>query len=160
MPHFLADFLQPVLLPTKNILAAHPELAHPISHSDEWLVMGLSVAISLVGIGVAFVMYLSRNQVPAAEPAKPGLVWLAQGKFFLDEIYGVLVVKPLNIIGHVFSILIDLLMVNLFVEGVAILARFSGSKLRYTQRGLVSGYAFLMVLSVLIFTVVFVLKLV
>jgi hypothetical protein len=51
-------------------------------------------------------------------------------------------------------------MVNLFVEGVAILARFSGSKLRYTQRGLVSGYAFLMVLSVLIFTVVFVLKLV
>lgn len=154
-PHILGDFLAPVLLPTQQIQSSH-SLLHTISHSEEWMVMGLSVFISLIGIGVAYNMYLGKKMVPSEEAPKPGLVWLAQGKLFFDEIYNAVVVQPIKMIANFFSILVDLLMINLFVECVGIAARFASSGLRVLQAGRVSGYAFLMVLSIVVFAVLFV----
>ncbi len=160
MPHMLHEFLKPVLLPTEQLATVHPELHHAISHSDEWLVMGVSVVVSLVGIGVAYSMYLSKKMVPDFEPATNPLIKLTNGKFFFDEIYNAIIVKPLTLIASLFSVLVDLLMINLFVEGLGIFTRFAGSSLKSTQAGRVSGYAFLMVCSILLFALVFIFKIV
>jgi len=160
MPHILHEFLKPVLLPTEKLATVHPELHHAISHSDEWLVMGVSVVVSLIGIGVASSMYLSKKQVPDFEPATNPLIKLTNGKFFFDEIYNAIIVKPLTLIANIFSVMVDLLMINLFVEGLGIFTRFAGSSLKSTQAGRVSGYAFLMVCSILLFALVFIFKIV
>jgi len=158
MPHYLNDFLQPVLAPSNAVASLHPNLHPVISHSEEWIVMGVSVVVSLIGIGVAWSMYFSRKLVPDFEPETNPLVKLTNGKFFFDQIYNAVIVKPITLIANIFSVLVDLLMINLLVEGFGILSRFAGSTLKLTQAGRVSGYAFLMVCSILLFALIFIFK--
>jgi len=120
--------------------------------------MAVSVFASLVGIGVAFSLYISKKQVPDFETPSNPLVRITNGKFFFDEIYDAVIVKPLRLIANLFSVLVDLLFINLLVEGLGIFARFSGSTLKASQSGRVSAYAFIMVCSILLFAVVFIFK--
>lgn len=156
-PHFLGDFLAPVLKPTMQILAVQGN-GHTISHNDEWLVMGLSVAVALVGIGFAYAKFLSGKSVPDSEPASGGIAKIFEGKFFIDEIYDLLIVKPIVFVGNLFTVLVDILMINLLVEGVAALTLGVGSLFRKTQTGRVSSYAYLMVGTMVIFALILFLK--
>ena len=151
-PHLLGDFLAPVLQPAQAFSAAH-SLTHPISHADEWLVMGISVAISMIGIGVAYSMYISKKLVPVVEEPIGFLHKLTANKFYFDELYDAVIVKPINLISSIFAILIDILFINLFVEGIGILTKGISTLLKTTQSGRASGYAFLMFCSILAFAV-------
>lgn len=153
-PHLLADFLSPVLEPGSR-LVTNFNLGHSLSHTDEWMVMGISVIISLLGIAVAWLMYISKKTVPSFEAPSGILHRLTEGKFFLDEIYDWVVVKPVNLIAGLFSVLVDLLMVNLIVEGIGMMSRGLSMGLRTSQGGRVSGYLFIMFFSILIFAVYF-----
>lgn len=157
MPHVLGDFLAPVLNPTEQILST-TGLAHKLSHSEEWLAMGLSVLVALVGIGVAARMYLVQKQVPSDSIPAAGLTKILAGKFYIDEIYDNLIVKPVVFIGNLFSVLVDILMVNLFVELVASASQGIGGLLRRTQSGRVGGYVVLMMGSILVFALFFFFK--
>jgi NADH-quinone oxidoreductase subunit L len=159
MPHFLAEFLQPVLLPGQ-VMAQLANTAHKVSHQDEWLVMGISVAVSLAGIITAWVMYMSKKSVPSeAAPGNP-LVRLLAGKFYFDEVYDLLIVKPISLMASLFSVLVDLLMINLLVEGIGAFGRMSAGLLRYTQNGRVSAYAFSMLVFLLVFALAFIFRIV
>jgi hypothetical protein len=68
------------------------------------------------------------------------------------------IVRPLGLIASLFSVLIDLLVVNLFVEGIAMLSRGFSMGLKTSQGGRVSGYLFIMFCSILIFAVYFLAK--
>jgi NADH-quinone oxidoreductase subunit L len=156
-PHLLGDFLAPVLQPAVNFSNSH-SLTHAISHSDEWLVMGISVVVSLVGIAVAYSLYISKNLVPASEEPIGFLHKLTSNKFYFDEIYDAVVVKPINLISGIFAILIDILFINLFVEGIGILIKGISTLLKSTQAGKATGYAFLMFCSILAFAVFYLIK--
>ena len=156
-PHLLGDFLGPVLQPAVNFSNSH-SLTHAISHSDEWLVMGISVVVSLVGIGVAYSLYISKNLVPASEEPTGFLHKLTSNKFYFDEIYDAVIVKPINLISGIFAILIDILFINLFVEGIGILTKGISTALKSTQAGRATGYAFLMFCSILAFAVFYLIK--
>lgn len=156
-PHLLGDFLQPVLLPGQ-LMSQFAKTTHAISHQDEWLVMGVSVAVSLAGIMVAWVMYLSRKTVPADQtPANPLHRLLAE-RFYLDELYNLVIVKPIGLISSIFSVLVDLLMINLLVEGAGAFSRMTAGLIRFTQNGRVSAYVFSMLLSLVIFALLFLFK--
>ena len=156
-PHLLGDFLGPVLQPAVNFANSH-SLKHAISHSDEWLVMGISVVVSLVGIGVAYSLYISKNLVPASEEPTGFLHKLTSNKFYFDEIYDAVIVKPINLMSGIFAILIDILFINLFVEGIGILTKGISTALKSTQAGRATGYAFLMFCSILAFAVFYLIK--
>ncbi len=156
-PHLLGDFLGPVLQPAVNFSNSH-SLTHAISHSDEWLVMGISVVVSLVGIGLAYSLYISKNLVPASEEPTGFLHKLTSNKFYFDEIYDAVIVKPINLISGIFAILIDILFINLFVEGIGILTKGISTALKSTQTGRATGYAFLMFCSILAFAVFYLIK--
>jgi NADH-quinone oxidoreductase subunit L len=156
-PHFLSEFLSPVLEPGSRI-TANFQLGHSLSHSEEWMVMGISVLISLLGIGVAWFRYISSKAVPSAEPSGGFIQRITEGRFYLDELYYMVIVRPLGLIASLFSVLIDLLVVNLFVEGIAMLSRGFSMGLKTSQGGRVSGYLFIMFCSILIFAVYFLAK--
>ena len=157
MPNYLAEFLQPVLLPGQS-MAAIAKTTHKISHSEEWMVMGISVLVSLAGIIFAWLMYLSGKAVPSDEAPVNPIHKLVSSKFYFDEIYEALILKPIALIANLFSVLIDLLFVNLIVEGFGALARFAGGSLRLTQAGRVSGYALIMLISIVVFALAFIFR--
>jgi len=156
-PHLLADFLQPVLVPGQ-LMAQFAKTSHTISHQDEWLVMGVSVAVSLAGIVVAWAMYLSKKMVPAEQASSNPLLRVFAGKFYLDELYDLIIVKPIGLISSIFSVLVDLLMINLLVEGAGAFSRMTAGLVRFTQNGRVSAYVFSMLVILVIFALLFLFK--
>lgn len=156
-PHYLHDFLAPVLQPAIGFTQTHG-LQHAVSHSDEWIVMGLSVLISLIGIGVAYSMYLSKSAVPEPDGGEAGILRVLRGKFFIDEIYHAIIVRPINFVAALFSVLVDILMVNLLVESIALITKELAGGLRLTQGGKASGYLFFLFAGVLVFVLYFALN--
>jgi NADH-quinone oxidoreductase subunit L len=116
-------------------------------HHANVLLMLASSVFALGGIGVAWWMYV-RNPGAAKEVALalPAPYELSRNKFYLDEIYDALVVKPLAGFAQVLRIL-DLYVIDGLVDLAGQVPRFVGLLIRPIQNGLVQFYALLMVLG-------------
>ncbi|MDD5424249.1 MAG: NADH-quinone oxidoreductase subunit L [Candidatus Omnitrophica bacterium] len=62
----------------------------------EFLTMGVSIAISLTGIGAAYVFYILDNKLlPASLRSRFAFLYkLVSNKYYVDEIYGALIIRP------------------------------------------------------------------
>jgi len=80
-------FLAPV------VGASSPESTIP---HLEWILSGAAVLVALIGWYIADLFYRQKPERPAAlAAAMPGAYKLVANKYYVDEIYGALVVKPL-----------------------------------------------------------------
>jgi NADH-quinone oxidoreductase subunit L len=164
-------FLEPVF---ENPAALAPR---EFGHSVEMELMGLSVAIALVGILVAYLAYVRRPLTPERAAAPPGPArTILLNKYYVDELYDALFVNRTKDLGNALAAF-DLGAVDGGVNGVGWLTRMSaelsrlwdtwvidglvnasafGVKLmsypaRVIQTGLVQTYAFFITLGVLVF---------
>lgn len=141
----LGAFLAPVI-------SAHGE--HTVSHSTEYMLMGLSTGLVLLVI--IFAWFRFRNYKP--EEAG-GLGKVLENKWYVDELYEKIIVKPLHKTGAFFSSVIDRSVIDDMVNGVGRLVQYGSRQLRLLQSGQVGSYVLLMVFSmVLIFVIQFFLK--
>jgi len=92
----LEGWLEPVMEPGLRIA----RLVMP-EGSTEYLLVGAAVAIGAVGLLLGFRATLSRPTLPAKEaPADTGLALLLNRKYFVDELYDGLFVRPLGWISR------------------------------------------------------------
>lgn len=70
---------------------------HEAHHLDgtAYMLMGVATVGALIGIGIAYSMYISKKQVPEADDRVQGLHKVLANKFYLDEIYMAVIVKPI-----------------------------------------------------------------
>src|SRR5438132_7959022 len=66
--HF-AKFMDPVIARHAEVIAAVPEATQ---RNTEWALMGVSVLVALVGIGLAWYFYLRKPALPGALAEKSG----------------------------------------------------------------------------------------
>ena len=80
-----------------------------VSSSLEGRLMLVSTAIAFVGIGLAKMFFGGGVREPARRfvAALPRLVAAVRGKFFVDEIYDWLVVRPLHGLARGFFVAVD-----------------------------------------------------
>jgi NADH-quinone oxidoreductase subunit L len=151
--HWLEHFLEPVFAPSVSILH-HTELAA----STEYALMGASVAGALAALAYAYVKYVKNNHVPVADgEERPGPVSLSYHKFYIDEIYDFLIRKPLDALSVFFYKVVDLLVIDGFINGLGKLSVKSSKGVRLLQTGNVGFYIFMMVagiIAILIFSLV------
>jgi NADH-quinone oxidoreductase subunit L len=106
-----------------------------------WVAMGLSAAISILGIGLAFVLHLKdRAKGDALARQFAGVANLFERKYFIDELYNRLLVGPLRAIAY----LLDALeyVWDGLASLVAMVPQTAGGAIRLTmQRGYLQGYA-------------------
>jgi NADH-quinone oxidoreductase subunit L len=135
--HRLESWLEPVLASAQ---AAMPlEMPHG---RTEWLLIGAAVTIAVVGLLLGWRRTLARHiPAAAAAPADTGFARVLFRKYFIDEIYDALIVRPLVAISRfvlwkgVDQGLID----GVGANGSASLARglgWLGSRLQSGQVGL------------------------
>jgi NADH-quinone oxidoreductase subunit L len=128
----------------------HEAGLHLHQHDLNWTLLAISAAVSLAGIGLAYVVYV-RN--PAAEGRfaadYPGLYRLSQNRFYLDELYKAIVVLPAAALANVSSFF-DML-VDGIVDLVGLLPSWLGAALRPIQNGLLQFYALAMILGLTVF---------
>jgi NADH-quinone oxidoreductase subunit L len=67
----------------------------------EWMLMGVSTLIALLGIGLATYIWLKNPRVAARlEGRFPGLYRLLLNKYYVDEFYDVTLVQPVKIVAE------------------------------------------------------------
>jgi hypothetical protein len=119
-----------------------PTLSHE-SAGLEWGLMAVATVVSAGGIGLAWRLY-GRGVSEAAKGAAerlPRLHKVVLNKYYVDEIYDFLVVRPLRAIAFVFWKVVDALLIDLvLVRGSALVVDLFGRLTRYFQNGDVQRY--------------------
>ena len=106
------------------------------------LPLTLSLLSALIGIGVAAALYLYNRPSPETliRWTKP-LYKLLKGKYYVDEIYEWLVVKPVRGLAVLSFKLFDRVLIDGTVNALAWISAAFGGALRKLQTGAVSTYA-------------------
>lgn len=130
----------------------------PEEHWLEWLLMGIALTISVAGIGLAALLYrggISKTAEKLKESLRPvyALLW---NKYYVDELYHLVFVRPTQIVARVLWKIADALVIDggLTKVGPAVVGA-AGSLLRRAQNGDVQRYLIVVMLgaaSVLFFS--------
>ncbi|NDY41469.1 NADH-quinone oxidoreductase subunit L [Dissulfurirhabdus thermomarina] len=150
VPNLLEHFLEPVFEHSAEIVAIAGHPAH-YSHGTEWGLMGLSVLVAVLGFLLAFFIYRVRFEtLPARLAATFSLPYkLVYNKYYVDEIYEALVVKPVYYLSMVLWKVADVVLIDgLCVNGSAWAVRWTSSLVRRVQNGYLQTYAAFMALGV------------
>jgi NADH-quinone oxidoreductase subunit L len=147
--HYLADFLAPIFTYSRRILPAafntEPE------HSTELMLMGISVAVAIVGIVLAYVMYVARAQRPAEDDAQRSAPEnLVYHKYYIDELYDNLIVKPVMALSTGLYKFVENGIIDPIANGVGRVTLAGGQLLRAVQTGSVETYLILMVIGIVL----------
>jgi NADH-quinone oxidoreductase subunit L len=151
IPNYFEHWLEPVFELATEYSHTY---AHQVGHHSlvlEWGLMGLSVVIALVGIAIAFTLYVTNKDLPGKFTATfPALHRAVYNKWYIDELYDFLFVNPCKAFGQFLWKGFDVIVVDGIVNGVAnVVMGFSGI-FRYMQSGYVYNYAFSMALGVVV----------
>jgi NADH-quinone oxidoreductase subunit L len=111
------------------------------------MLMGISVAIALVAVLVAINRYSKKPELTEAE----GFGKVLANKWYVDELYDTIIVKPIEWLGNFFKNIIEKLGIDGAVNGVGKLVHYSARQLRLVQNGLVGNYIMIMILAIVVF---------
>ena len=115
----------------------------PIKEAEDITLMGFSVAAGVMGILVAYVMYVAKPALANSVAANmKGLYTLVYNKYFVDEVYDRMLVKP--VVGGSRMLLwraADVGLIDGIANGIGSRARDIGGILRLLQSGNIRSYA-------------------
>lgn len=142
----LGEFLSPVIAIHKS--------ENPVSHSTEYLLMGLSTALVAGMIIFAWIKFKNYQRTE-----EKGLGKVLENKWYVDELYDKVIVNPLHQFGGFLKNIIDNKVIDGVVNGVGRVVNYGSRQLRLLQSGQIGNYVLLMVVSmVLIFVLQFFLR--
>jgi NADH-quinone oxidoreductase subunit L len=137
--NWLGHFLHPVF-------AGGEPVAESISSSTEWMLMGISTVLALTMVLYALSRFSKKPEL--GEPT--GFAKWMRDKFYVDEIYDALIVRPINALADFFNRVIERSVIDGLVNGTGRLVQYGSRQLRYLQSGQVGGYVLLMVIGIVI----------
>ena len=135
----LTTFLSPVIP-----VSSHAE----VSHSTEILLMVLTTVVAVVAILIAWARYKTYKE---EQPTPFGKI--LQNKWYVDEIYDNIFVRPINQLGVIANKYFERSGIDALVNGVGKLVNYGSRQMRWLQSGQVGSYVLLMVISMLLFFV-------
>ncbi len=125
-----------------------PVLFHPTEHEVsvgmEWALMVIAVIVAAAGILLARRLYGGDDGVErerAFAGRSPALYRLLANKYYVDEIYDALIVKPLAALSRFFWKVIDTYVIDGTINFGAFLTELTGDVGRFTTTGNVRSYA-------------------
>jgi NADH-quinone oxidoreductase subunit L len=158
-PHLLGganhfnDFLAPVLSTASQTATAAAESSGGAPELLQAL-LGAPVIAGLLGFLLAWWLYVRSPQTPKKIAASLSAPYrLLRGKYFVDELYAALIVRPLvwisdKALWHA----VDEGVIDGTVNGVARVSRQSGDRLRYIGSGNARSYATWILIGAVIIT--------
>jgi NADH-quinone oxidoreductase subunit L len=140
--HKLSGFLAPVFAKSQEKMAEHA-----ISHSTEWILMGASTLLIIVMI----VFAIRKFSHYADKGEETGIGKVLENKWYVDEFYNAVIVKPMMATGSFFTTTIEKSGIDKLVNGVGKSVLYLSRQFRLLQSGNVGNYIMVMVLSIAVF---------
>ncbi len=148
----LKEYLAPVFAGSAPFVHEHEHL----SHNTEWLLMALSSVLVIITIFLARAWY--RNYEDNGVP-RTGIAKVLENKWYVDELYDAIIVKPLMMLSRFFEEAIEKSGIDRLVNGVGRGVHWGSQQARLLQNGQVGFYIFAMVIGmVVLFVIGFLLK--
>lgn len=135
------SFLSPVIGGGHHGMADGGDLHH-VSNSLMFSMMGISTGIATVGILLAYLMYIKQPDLPAKVVGKFKLIYtIIYNKYYVDEIYDATIVKPTVKTSFILWKIVDVKIIDGFVNAVARIVELNSEVLKLFQTGYVRNYA-------------------
>lgn len=148
--HGLNNFLAPVFETSRELLTQHH-----VSHTAELILIGIVVALTLLVIYFAYNLYIRKKKQPAPEGITLNTFHrLVYHKYYVDEAYEKLILKPLNFLSKALDAVIEKLLIDRIVNGSGRVVTWGSKTIRLVQTGNTGFYIFAMVISIIILLVV------
>jgi NADH-quinone oxidoreductase subunit L len=135
----------------------HNEVMEHLEHVP--LIVELSpLIVGLLGIGLAYLMYIANPLLPVrlSERFRPVYLFLLN-KWYFDELYDAILVRPLVRVARMFWQVGDATMIDGVPNGLAALAGDGSRQVVKIQTGSLAVYAFVMLIGVVVLIGVFML---
>jgi NADH-quinone oxidoreductase subunit L len=130
---WLNHYLAPVL--------PHKEHAEHALGTTEYILMGIAVLGGIVGIGIAYAKYIKKSEIPQDDAQITGFHKVLYNKYYVDEIYESLFVKPINALSRFFRDTVETLL-SAFVYGFGKVTEAIGNQGKTLQNGSIGRYLF------------------
>lgn len=149
--HSLANFLAPLFAASQQL---NPDaFGHHMDHATEYMLMGVSVVVALIAALIAYVIYVSKKTVPAAEGTETGLHKVVYHKYYIDELYDTIIVKPVMGLSSGLYRFVEKGIIDPVVNGFGRVTMGGGRGLRVLQSGAIGSYLLTMVLGIILILV-------
>ncbi|HKV91612.1 MAG TPA: NADH-quinone oxidoreductase subunit L [Candidatus Angelobacter sp.] len=150
--HFLAPVMESgpttsgqatVPVTENDTISTHAGPPSEENAGQEWLLASTSVAAAVIGLFFAWLLYYKRRDLPGRITAKiHGIYLLVLHKYYIDEGYGAIFVKPLLALSTVvFWRGVDQGIIDGLVNGAGSMSKGIGNELRRMQSGNIRSYA-------------------
>lgn len=137
---WLNHFLEPILA-TK-----HKE--ESIFEGNALMLMGIALTGAVIGIVWAYSKYIKQGYVPKEDTEITGLSKTIYNKYYIDEVYTAVIVKPINSLSNFFRTTLEPALGNV-LYGFGSVANGLGNQGKKLQSGSIGLYLFAFVIGVL-----------
>ncbi len=151
------------LVQLPHIFGGHPyfsEFLNPIvktaEHADanlafkEWMLLGGTI----IGLIIIYLFTKKNYAVDKVEVEYTGFKKILANKWYVDEIYDAIIVKPIQSVGTFFNNIMEKKGIDGFVNAVGKAVNYGSRQIRLLQSGHVGTYVLLMVVGILILFIV------
>ncbi len=149
LPNLLEHFLEPVFEHSAHIVSSVAPVPH-VPEPLEWSLMSLSVIVAIIGICLAYYIYMVRAKDLPEKLAKE-YAWhyqLIYNKYYVDEIYELMIVQPIYYFSVLLWKVVDAFMIDgIGVNGPGWLVKRLSAGARLVQNGYVQTYGTFMVMG-------------
>ncbi|MEN9598893.1 MAG: hypothetical protein RL596_1204 [Bacteroidota bacterium] len=144
--HWLEHYLAPIFAGSTALVTPHH-----LSHTQEYMMMGIVTAFIIAVILYAVNTY--KKGIGEKEEAK-GIGKLLENKWYVDELYDAVIVSPLHSFAGFLKNVIEKTGIDGVVNGVGKFVAYGSRQLRLVQSGQVANYLLIMILSMVIFFII------
>jgi len=144
VPHYLSHWLEGVI-PAKHLPLVGVKIA-----LHEGVVMAGSSVVAILAFSTGITLFKKYMFVTDIISAFKPVEKILSNKYYVDELYDLIIIKPIKKISEVSAMIIDKFVIDGAVNGIGSQVKKIGNGLRVLQTGDLQSYAMMMLMGLII----------
>ena len=144
--NWLEKFLSPIFEVSETKMPRHE-----LPPATEYILLAVTIVLVIACIAWAIGKFRAYQKTDAEET---GFGKILENKWYVDEIYSAVIVKPLNKISYFLDSIVEKSIIDGIVNGIGKFVNYSSRQLRLLQSGQVAAYILMMVIAALFFFII------
>lgn len=137
---WLNSYLEPIIVNSAN---AHPH----VLGTTEYILMAIAVVGACIGLFIAYSKYIKKGEIPPADEQMTGFHKVLYNKYYIDEIYMKVIVKPIYILAVFFRDVVEVALSEV-IYGLGKIADGLSLQGKKAQNGNIGLYLFAFVFGI------------